>query len=49
MELLEINSSDLVEKFDERIEEKFDFLFGELEEGFDVRTEEEGEDPNESL
>jgi len=49
MELLEINSSELVEKFDERIEDKFDFLLGEMEEGFDVRAEEEGEDATESL
>ena len=42
LELLGINSSDLVDKFDELIEEKFEDLFSELEEGFDVRTEEEG-------
>ena len=44
VELLGITSSDLVEKFEELIEEKFDDLFAELEEGFDIRANEEDDD-----
>lgn len=44
LELLGITSQDLVDKFEELIQDKFDDLFGELEEGFDVRAEEDGGD-----
>jgi hypothetical protein len=38
VELLQINSSDLVDRFQDIIEDKFEYLKGELEDGFDTPT-----------
>ena len=41
LELLDIDSTQLVEKFEDVIEERFDEFLGELEEGFDPQEDDD--------